>query len=61
MVNAISVMLYYTSLKSLIDEQTEIKKQAGIFLEIHKQAGRNKGTGWTFLLKYNKRAGRKCQ
>ena len=31
MVNAISVMLYYTTLKSLIDELPVISEQAGIF------------------------------
>ena len=60
MVNAISVMLYYTTMKSLIDEQTEISEQAGIFLEIHKRAGQNKRSRVEFLLKSNKRAGGKC-
>ena len=40
----------------LIQDQTEISKQAGIFLEILKRAGQNKQAGRTFL-KPNKQAG----
>ena len=48
MVNAISVMLYYTTLKSLIDKQTKISEQAGIFFKfINEQAG-IKGAGRNF-------------
>ena len=49
MVNAISVMLYYTALKSLIDELTEISEKAGIFFWkfINEQAG-IKEAGWNF-------------
>ena len=34
------------TLKSLIQEHTGIREQAGVFQEIYKQTGRNKQVGW---------------
>ena len=41
--------LYLLTLKSLIQEQTRISKQAGSFSEIYKQAGWNKQAGENFF------------
>ena len=38
-----------TTLKSLIQEQTEISKPAGIFSEIPKRVGQNKQAGENFF------------
>ena len=40
---------FLDTLKSLIQEQTDMSKQAGSFSEIRKQAGRNNQPGENFV------------